>query len=174
MNNSGTKIDTGFAPKVQQLEPAPEPAATVAKLDAAPAALRALPADFVKRHRVLPLKIQDGILHLATAEPGNARVLDDIRLLTGLEVAEVELPAEEIAETIAGRYQVTVEKMIENLGGDRAANGEGKNLHDIEVMANEPTVVNLVNLIISTALRERASDIHLVPFEELAAIALPH
>jgi len=38
-------------------------------------------------------------------------------------------------------------------------------LHDIEVMANEPTVVNLVNLIISTALRERASDIHLVPFE---------
>ena len=44
-------------------------------------------------------------------------------------------------------------------------NGEAKNLHDIEVMANEPTVVNLVNLIISTALRERASDIHLVPFE---------
>ena len=33
-------------------------------------------------------------------------------------------------------------------------------------MANEPTVVNLVNLIISTALRERASDIHLVPFED--------
>src|SRR2546430_16655272 len=33
-------------------------------------------------------------------------------------------------------------------------------------MANEPTVINLVNLIISTALRERASDIHLVPFEE--------
>src|SRR4029078_12067701 len=41
-----------------------------------------------------------------------------------------------------------------------------KNLHDIEVMANEPTVINLVNVIISTALRERASDIHLVPFED--------
>jgi type II secretory ATPase GspE/PulE/Tfp pilus assembly ATPase PilB-like protein len=40
-----------------------------------------------------------------------------------------------------------------------------KTLHDIEVMANEPTVINLVNVIISTALRERASDIHLVPFE---------
>ena len=33
-------------------------------------------------------------------------------------------------------------------------------------MANEPSVINLVNVIISTALRERASDIHLVPFEE--------
>ncbi|HEY5040817.1 MAG TPA: type II secretion system protein GspE, partial [Verrucomicrobiae bacterium] len=56
------------------------------KFSATPDALRALPADFVKRHRVLPLKIEDGILHLATAEPGNARVVDDIRLLTGLEV----------------------------------------------------------------------------------------
>jgi type II secretory ATPase GspE/PulE/Tfp pilus assembly ATPase PilB-like protein len=55
--------------------------------------------------------------------------------------------------------------MIENLGGERAANGEGKTLHDIEVMANEPTVVNLVNVIVSTAIRERASDIHFVPFE---------
>jgi type II secretory ATPase GspE/PulE/Tfp pilus assembly ATPase PilB-like protein len=165
MNKSVTKIETSFAPKIQQLDPVPEPAA--ASKSAATEALRALPADFVKRHRVLPLKIQDGILHLATAEPDNARVLDDIRLLTGLEVAEVELPAEEIAETIAGRYQVTVETMIENLGGDRAANGEGKTLHDIEVMANEPTVVNLVNLIVSTAIRERASDIHFVPFENL-------
>src|SRR5204862_6232748 len=41
-----------------------------------------------------------------------------------------------------------------------------RNLHDIEVMANEPTVITLVNVIISTALRERASDIHFVPFEE--------
>src|SRR3954452_6568012 len=56
--------------------------------------------------------------------------------------------------------------MIENLHPDRAATLETKNLHDIEVMANEPTVINLVNLIIATALRERASDIHLLPFEE--------
>src|SRR5213079_462006 len=54
-----------------------------------------------------------------------------------------------------------------NLRPEHGPNGEGKNLHDIEVMANEPTVINLVNLIISTALRERASDIHLVPFEGL-------
>jgi len=55
--------------------------------------------------------------------------------------------------------------MIENLGPQNSSNGEGGNLHDIEVMANEPTVVNLVNVIVSTAVRERASDIHLVPFE---------
>ena len=105
-------------------------------------------------------------IRILTASPGQQQVIDDIRLLTGLEVEETEAPAAEILQRIAAGYQVTVERMIENLSPDRAANGEGKNLHDIEVMANEPTVVNLVNLIISTAIRERASDIHLVPFEE--------
>jgi type II secretory ATPase GspE/PulE/Tfp pilus assembly ATPase PilB-like protein len=159
-------MDKSFAPKIQELEPLPEPLRAVGNMGATPDALRVLPPEFVKRHRVLPLKIEAGQLYIATAEPGNERLIDDIRLLTGLEVVEEVVAGEEIAEKITGRYQVTVEKMIENLGGDQGANGEGKTLHDIEVMANEPTVVNLVNLIISTALHERTSDIHLVPFEQ--------
>src|SRR4051812_28645700 len=143
-----------------------KPAGNAARLEVSPEAAKLLPVDFVKRHRVLPLHIQNGTVHIATATPGDLRVIDDIRLLTGLEVHELAATLEELAEKIAECYSVTVEKMIENLGPDRTANGDGKNLHDIEVMANEPTVVNLVNLIISTALRERASDIHLVPFEE--------
>ena len=142
-----------------------EATAGTAALAASSEAVRALPAEFVKRHRVLPLNISNGTLHIATATPGNQRVIDDIRLLTGLEVEETETPEAEIAEKIAGHYQVTVEKMIENLSPGNGTNGEAKNLHDIEVMANEPTVVNLVNVIISTAIRERASDIHFVPFE---------
>jgi len=139
---------------------------SLTKLNVSPEAVRALPSDFVKRYRVLPFEIRNGTIHILTSDPGNQRVIEDIRLLSGLEVQETEAPAAEIMEKIAECYQVTVEKMIENLNPEHGRNGEGKDLHDIEVMANEPTVVNLVNLIISTALRERASDIHLVPFEE--------
>jgi type IV pilus assembly protein PilB len=128
-------------------------------------AIRALPADFVKRHRVLPLEIEQGVLHIATAEPGNQRLVDDVRLVSGLEVKEFEAAASDILEKIAECYQVTVEQVVENLDPAAAATVENRNLHDIEVMANEPTVINLVNVIISTALRERASDIHFVPFE---------
>jgi type II secretory ATPase GspE/PulE/Tfp pilus assembly ATPase PilB-like protein len=130
-----------------------------------PEALKALPAEFVKRHRVLPLEIRNGSIRVATADPGNARVIDDIRLLSGFEVEEVEAPSAELVEKIAELYQITVEQVVEKLG-DAGAAVEGRNLHDIEVMANEPTVINLVNVIISTAVRERASDIHLVPFEK--------
>jgi type II secretory ATPase GspE/PulE/Tfp pilus assembly ATPase PilB-like protein len=135
-------------------------------LTISPDVLKCLPAEFAKRQKVLPLELRDGIVSIATAEPGNHRVIDDIRLLTGLEVEEVQYPVNDVLEKIAECYQITVEKMIEKLSPEHGTNGEGKNLHDIEVMANEPTVVNLVNVIISTAIRERASDIHLVPFED--------
>jgi type II secretory ATPase GspE/PulE/Tfp pilus assembly ATPase PilB-like protein len=142
------------------------PLGNLPKLKISAEAIRTLPADFVKRNRVLPFEIRNGTIHVATAEPGNQRVIDDIRLLSGLEVQESVAPASEILEKIAECYQVTVEQMIENLSPEKAATAEGRNLHDIEVMANEPTVINLVNVIISTALRERASDIHLVAFED--------
>src|SRR5437016_1780261 len=137
-----------------------------ARLNVSPEAIRSLPSEFVKRHRILPMEIRHGTLHIATAEPGNQRLIDDIRLLSGLEVHESQAPSADILEKIAECYQITVEQMIENLSPDeRATTAETKNLHEIEVMANEPTVINLVNVIISTALRERASDIHFVPFE---------
>ncbi len=142
----------------------PKGAASI--LDASPEALKLLTPGFAKKHRVLPLQICDGILHIASAEPGRQRIIDDIRLISGYEVAESAAAPNEILEKIAEFYQVTVEKMIEDLSPERASSADAKNLHDIEVMANEPTVVNLVNLIISSALRERASDIHLVPFQQ--------
>ncbi|HZQ46887.1 MAG TPA: hypothetical protein VFC07_07750, partial [Verrucomicrobiae bacterium] len=94
---------------------------SLAKLSISPEALRALPADFVKRHRVLPLKIHDSTIHIATSEPGNQRVIDDIRLLSGLEVLESHVPSAEVLEKIAECYQVTVEQMIENLNPDHGS-----------------------------------------------------
>ena len=129
-------------------------------------AIKSLPAEFVKRHRVLPYAIREGTLQVLSAEPGNARLMDDIRLLSGLEVEERGAPVDEILSRIAECYRVTVEQVIENLDREPEKGAESRNLHDIEVMANEPTVVNLVNVIIATALSERASDIHLVPFED--------
>jgi type II secretory ATPase GspE/PulE/Tfp pilus assembly ATPase PilB-like protein len=141
-------------------------AVSLAKLQISTDAVRQLPAEFAKRHQVLPLRLYNGTIDIATAAPGDQRVVDDIRLLTGLEVKEFVVALAELQEKIAECYQVTVEKMVESLHPEAEAAVEGRNLHDIEVMANEPTVINLVNLIISTALRERASDIHIVPFEE--------
>jgi type II secretory ATPase GspE/PulE/Tfp pilus assembly ATPase PilB-like protein len=136
------------------------------RLRVPPEAARLLPLDFVRRHRVLAIETQNGSLRLATSDPGNRRLIDDVRLLSGLEVEEAIASEREITEKIAECFQITVERMIEDFGDGHGSVGSSENLHDIEVMASEPTVVNLVNLIISSALKERASDIHLVPFEK--------
>lgn len=103
-----------------------KPVRNPATLEVSRDAIRTLPADFVQRHRVLPYKILDATIYVATASPGNQRVIDDIRLLTGLEVVESAMPAAQILERIAESYQVTVERMIENLSPGHGANGEGR------------------------------------------------
>ena len=159
MNNPQAESRFDFAQVVEDAAPIAgssrpgPPLAALTRLTVAGEVLRLLPADFVKQHRVLPLEIREGTLHVATADPGNPRVIEDIRLLSGLEVQEVEAPGPELLEKIAECYQVTVEQMVENLSPDNGASVEGKNLHDIEVMANEPTVINLVNVIISNGTR---------------------
>jgi type IV pilus assembly protein PilB len=167
--NAATFSESGLDPSEQEgmfPENGRDPSGLPAKMKISSEALRAIPAEFVKRHRILPFDIRNGSLLVATSDPGNQKLIDDIRLLSGMEVEELSVPSSEILERIAECYQVTVEQMIENLNPEQSGAGELRNLHDIEVMANEPTVINLVNVIISTALRERASDIHLVPFQD--------
>lgn len=129
------------------------------------AVLRKLPVDFVKENRVLPISCDEETLRIATSDASRESVFDDIRLLTGLEVDVVEAPEDLLVQQISEFYQVTVEQMVEDLGDADGSGGLSTSSHDIEVMANEPTVVNLVNVILSTGLRYRASDIHVVPFE---------
>src|ERR1017187_8182021 len=78
---------------------------SLARLDVAPEIIRTLPAEFVKRHCLLPFEITNGTIHIATATPGNQRVIDDIRLLSGLEVEEFTAPAAEITAKISECYQ---------------------------------------------------------------------
>ena len=131
-----------------------------------PETARVIPREFLERHSVIPLSLTGGAIRIATANPGDQKVIEDIRLLTGREVEEALASEGEIRQKIAECHQITVERMIEGLPPGAESMARSENLHDIEVMANEPTVINLVNLIISTALKERASDIHIVPFEK--------
>jgi type II secretory ATPase GspE/PulE/Tfp pilus assembly ATPase PilB-like protein len=131
-------------------------------------ARKALPMEFVRDRHVLPIELRSSTLRIATAEPGDARLIEDVRLLTGLEVEEVIASRVAIAAKIEECYEVTVERLVEDFAAGVGSAGEGSSsstMHEIEVMASEPTVVNLVNVILANAIRERASDIHLVPFD---------
>jgi type IV pilus assembly protein PilB len=127
---------------------------------------RSVPEDFARRHVVLPLRRDDGHLAIALADPSNLPLLNDLRLITGMPVAAyIASPSDILANlsrvhSMRPRLQVAARSLEESrpqLGFDRVAT-----LELASVTSNSPAV-EIVNLLITQGLRDRASDIHIEP-----------
>ena len=134
-------------------------------------AIRSLPSRFVYRNHLAPIARENGTLKVATSDPFDLYVFDEIKLLTGLEVSPVLAPRDEIDKVIKDHYGVggdTVEEMTGD--DDLALTSSEDDSQDLLQMAQEASVIKLVNEIILEAINERASDIHIEPFERTLSI----
>jgi len=130
--------------------------------------LKLAPSKVVHRDRVIPIDRRNGAIRVATNNPFNLYAFDELRMLMGAKIETVLATSEEISRVIKQYYGVggqTVEEMI----GDRP---EVEVVSDFDVdnadlieQAQEATVVKLVNEILLEAIRDRASDIHIEPYE---------
>ena len=129
---------------------------------------------FLRDSKVMPLHQDETGLHLAMADPGDRFAREALGLLAGrpvhprvavpaeLEAAIERLYAAPAAETATGAATGTAADL------DAVAGLDGEGETDVERLkdeASEAPVVRLVNRIIAEAIEERASDIHLEPFE---------
>jgi len=129
--------------------------------------LRSLPAKLVYRKNLVPVSRSDGTLTVATSDPFDLYAFDELRLLTGLTIQPALAPEEDIRKVIKTHYGVggdTVDEMVSaediEVLGDAA-----KETEDLLEMAQEASVIKLVNEVFLEALNERASDIHIEPYE---------
>jgi len=129
-----------------------------------PEVLQKVPSEFALRHQVLPLQQENGVLVVATADPLNVSALDDLRLLVNGEVRPVLAAASEISEAIEQFYMERIFRDMAQLQVDEVA-VEDLEVSDLQKMASEALVIKLVNLIMHQAIQDRASDIHIEPFE---------
>ena len=134
---------------------------------------RLLPEDFARRHLLLPLGRQDGHILVAMSDPSNLPVLNDIRLITGLEVTPyVASPSDILANlsrihSMRPRLQEAARSLEESrpqLGFDRVTT-----LELASITSNSPAV-EIVNLLITQGLRDRASDIHIEPQKDFLRV----
>ncbi len=132
-----------------------------------PKVISLVPAEFAFRNVILPVSRENGVLTVATLDPTQLHIADDLKMLTGLDVELVLAGRKTLLESVEKYFGTTVEKMIANLsvGDQNASLREAHEITDLRELAREPTVINLVNLIIFQAVQERASDIHIEPFE---------
>ena len=134
-------------------------------------AIQTLPSRFVYRNHLAPIARENGALKVATSDPFNLYVFDEIKLLTGMEVRPVLAPCDEIDKIIKDHYGVGGDTIEEMAGEDDLSlvGSEDEN-QDLLQMAQEASVIKLVNEIILEAINERASDIHIEPYERALTI----
>jgi type IV pilus assembly protein PilB len=129
-----------------------------------------VPADLVSKYNILPLWRENGRLAVAMTDPFQLPAIEDLRLITGCSVERYYADPIEMENAILKFYGSNVARMLDNLvpveqrTEDEVGNGEFSTakLHEL---AREPSLVNLVNLIILEAIESRASDIHIEPFD---------
>jgi type IV pilus assembly protein PilB len=140
-----------------------------------PSASDKLNPDWAKKLRALPFAWQDSKLMVAIDDPGNIDLVDDLRRLTGVEPQLVLAPTAQLLRKIGAIYR-TDSDLVNSEFGDAAIVGldvanatvdldnSGGGLDDDERQNN--AVVKFVGGLISQAVADRASDIHLEPTED--------
>ena len=129
--------------------------------------LREVPSKVVHRDRVIPIDRRNGTIRVATNNPFNLYAFDELRMLMGAKIETVLATGEEISRVIKEQFGVgghTVEAMIGESSVEVISEFDPDNADLIE-QAQEATVVKLVNEILLEAVRDRASDIHIEPYE---------
>ncbi len=130
--------------------------------------LKNLSAKYLRQYTVCPVSVDGGALTVATADPLNPLVVDDLRQATGLDVRLVVSPPEVILEAIDRAYDgaaTPMARLVEGLEDDRSPEAE-EDVNHLRDLAFEAPVVRLVNLLIENAIAAEASDIHIEPFED--------
>jgi len=127
------------------------------------AAVAAVPASICRRHSVLPIGFEDGKLVVAMADPGNVFAIDDIRSLSGLDVRPVVATKADVAAAI-DRFHRGGDELDELTMSIDAGEQEDDLAHVKEIVEDAP-IVKFVNLLITQAINDRASDIHIEPTE---------
>ncbi len=147
------------------------PMADLADVTIEPATLAALPLKVVFKKRLLPLALDGDRLRVATSDAFDFHALDEVRMLTGLQIQPVLAPRDDIEKLIKLHYGLGGDTLDELAGDDlpeAAVTGDASD--DLLEMAQEASVIKLVNEIILEAVNERASDIHIEPYEHELSI----
>lgn len=126
-----------------------------------------------RRHSLIPVKRDEDKLTVAMADPLNIFAIDDVKIATGLEVIPVISTNKGILEAIEQYYETeSAERALEEFKQNYEIESTDELDEDMLSEISNAPVVKLVNSIIRQAVRMRASDIHIEPFERIVRVRL--
>ncbi len=128
-------------------------------------------------YRIVPVSFRDNTLTIATCEPQNLAVQDELRTFLGYDIRSVVATEREIKAALDRYYSASgesVESLVADMEADQdlakkaqAVSKDGPtDLTDIEALADSAPVRKLLNMVMLLAIKDHASDLHFEPFED--------
>jgi len=148
-------------------EPVNLPIMDLKRFEVEPEVLGLVPADIARKYTLLPLRAENGYLIVAMSQPTNLYALEDLRLVTELNVKPLRADAEDINAAIRLHYKHVAEldRQVEQIEPRLSAQDASVERLSEEIAAQAP-VARVVDLLIRQAVGDRASDVHLCPQED--------
>lgn len=154
------------------------PSINLEEFEIDPEVIKLVSAEICEKHSVIPVNRAGPTLIIATADPSNIFVADDIKFLTGYNVEMVVAPESQIKRAIEKYYgkQASDNMMNEVLQEiseaeiESVEDQEDIDIKDLEKATQDAPVVKLVNHLLTDAIAKGASDIHVEPYEKFFRI----
>lgn len=139
--------------------------------DVDPEAATLVDVNLARRYTIMPIDFDHGKLMVAMADPTNVFALDDVRIMTGMEILPVVSTRDDIKTAIDRYFRATteVEETFEELPSiEMEEEEEEEDVREWELKdaGEDAPIVKYVNLIITEAVQEHASDVHIEPGEK--------
>ena len=157
------------------------PPINLARVSIPPEIVELLPRDTAHNYKVVPVSRLENRLFLAMADPLNVLAIDDVKRITKLEISPLIASEKAIVDKLNAfdaAKSGSMEDIIQDAQKQNEADAEADsieavkegmeevNLDQLAASSGEAPVIKLANLIIIQAIKDRASDIHLEPFEK--------
>jgi len=136
-----------------------------------PELVKGVPIQFAKTHTLVPLSQDNGVVTVATADPLNFPAIEDLAKVLAAEIEPVLATGDDVVKMINRLYDrasVTAEGVMDDLAAedlDLLAQ-ELEEPEDLLDVSDEAPIIRLVNSLLFQSVKERASDIHIEPFEK--------
>jgi type IV pilus assembly protein PilB len=127
-------------------------------------AVALVPASLCRRHSILPVARTDDTITVAISNPGDVLALDDVRAATGLRAVAVVAEPQDL-RTALNRYLRADDELTDLSNALEEERAPASETAGNDAMEDDAPIVRFVNLLISQAIQDRASDIHIEPGE---------
>ena len=133
------------------------------------AVIQKLPAKYAFHYKLMPVKFEENRLTVAVTDPLDLRTVDDLRLFLECDVVSALAAESDISEAIRKYYGIGAETIQEIIDTGDMAKEIGlstSRTEDLEDLAEDASIIKFVNQILTQAVKDRATDIHIEPYED--------